>query len=243
MTLGRDDVRSAEVVAAAVDRLQALAKLVARLTIGLPELAPPDAEVRIDGRVVARAALDEAIVLDPGPHIVTATAKEATPFRSEIVLPKGAQGSLTISLEPPPHPPSGAVLPAPASAPPTEVHVTPGRTAGWIAVAGGGALLIGSTVLLLVRQAEISKLNSVCKEGICPIGSNRSDLESTRSRALVEGPAAIALGVAGVVAASVGAYFLITAQDGSPNSHAPGTRIVPMFAWGAGGIAVAGGFR
>jgi hypothetical protein len=116
------------------------------------------------------------------------------------------------------------------------------RAAGWIGIAGGGALLSASTVLLVVRESEIGKLNEACRGGVCPV-ARQNELESTRSRALVEGPVAIAVGVGGVVAASVGAYFVFKAEDGSPNPHARGTHIVPLVGWGAGGVAVAGAFR
>jgi hypothetical protein len=44
--------------------------------------------------------------------------------------------------------------------------------------------------------------------------NRKSELESTRSRALVEGPLAIGVGAAGVVAAGVGIVLLATSGDG-----------------------------
>jgi hypothetical protein len=100
---------------------------------------------------------------------------------------------------------------------------------------------VGSAVLLLVRSGEISALNQACPGGQCRAGSNRDDLESTRSRALVEGPVAVALGVAGALSAGAGAYLVLTTQGGSSNS-ASGTHVLPLFDLGTAGIAVTGRF-
>jgi hypothetical protein len=241
--LGEGDARSADVVAAAAGRLQVLTRHVARLTLVPGEAAPADIEVRVDERVVARVALREAIALEPGHHVVTATANGATPFRSEIALTEGAEVSLTISLEPRTISAPDAAATSPVVPVVTVVPAGGSRTAGWIAVAGGGALLIGSAVLALVQQSEISKLNGECPGGACQPGSIPSDLESTRSRALAEGAVAIAIGVGGVVAAGVGAYLVFKADDRSSSPHASGTHILPLVGWGAGGIAVSGAFR
>jgi hypothetical protein len=243
IVLGQGDARSADVVSAAAGRLQVLTRHVARLKLALPEVAPADAEVRVDDRVVVRAALRDAIALEPGPHVVTATASGATPFRSEMALTEGAEVSLTISLEP--RTTSRADAGGTVVVVPT-VAVVPdaaNRTGGWIGVAGGGALLVGSAVLALVQQNEISRLNEQCPAGACRASSNPGDLESTRSRALAEGAVAIALLVGGVVAAGIGAYFVFKADDRVSSPHARGTYIVPLVGWEAGGLAVSGVFR
>ena len=250
--LGQADVRNAEVVAAANDRMQALEKHVARLTLALPEAAPADAEVRVDDKVVSPTALRDPIVLEPGPHVVLAAAPNAAPSRSEIVLPEGAHVSLTIPLGPSPAPATAVVqaatAPAPVGASPAPAETPPSttaavrRTAGWIAVGGGGALLAASAVVLLVRSSDIATLNRACPGGVCPLGANQSDLESTRSRALFEEPLSIALGAAGAVALGSGAYLVLTSKDDPPDAHRAGARVVPLVAAGAGGIAVAGEF-
>jgi hypothetical protein len=238
-SVGQYDAQGSDVVGAAQVRLDALAKHVARLTLALPEHAPADAEVRVDDTPVARAALSEPIAVEPGTHVVTATATGATPFRSEIVLPEGAPVSLSISLEPPPGPIAAPVIAAPEAT----VAEGPGTTPGWIAAAGGGALLATSVVLFFVRQSDISKLNRDCPNAVCPPGANRGDLESTRSRALVEGPAAIVLGIAGVATTGLGAYFVLTARGGPSPSRATVTHIAPLIGWRTGGLSLAGTFR
>jgi hypothetical protein len=253
--LGRGQAGSADVVAAAIDRIHALDGHVARLTLALPKLAPADAEVRVDGQVVSRDALGEPIVLEPGSHLVTAAATAAAPSRSEIVLPEGAQVSLTVSIEPristsavaaqTASPPASIVASSrpPAEAPPA----APARardTAGWTAIAAGGVLATASAILFFVRNGDIAKLNHACPGGVCPPGSNEADLESTRSRALLEGPLSVAIGIAGAIALGSGAYLVLTSNDPPPVPRATGTRVRPILVvLGAGGIAVSGEFR
>src|ERR1700689_5468470 len=50
--LGQGDPQSADVVTASLDRLQALAKHLARLTLVLPSPSPTDAQVRVDDRSI-----------------------------------------------------------------------------------------------------------------------------------------------------------------------------------------------
>jgi hypothetical protein len=75
--LGRDDIKATDVVAAAVERLRALARHLGSLTLTLPERLPPDMQVRLDDIVMPPTTLSEPIVLEPGPHLVTATAADA----------------------------------------------------------------------------------------------------------------------------------------------------------------------
>lgn len=248
--LGQRDAGSTEVVKAAQARMDALGTRVARLTVTLPAGAPADAKVRIDDTPVEREALQEPLVLEPGNHVVTATASDAAPFRTEIALPEGGQGSLSVTLTPRPPPPPATTPPATS----TSMSTAQGngtaktlddgssrRTMGWVAIAGGGALIAGSVVTLLLRHGAISSLNESCPGGRCPPGSNQSDLESTRSRALAEGPIAVILGIAGVAAAGVGAYLLVTA----PAANAPATghaMLVPVIRSDGGEAALVGRF-
>lgn len=250
VALGQDDARTADVVRAARDRMQALNPRVARLVLALPSLAPADAEVRVDDRIIARASLREPIVLEPGPHVVTATAREAVPSRSEIVLPEGAQVSLTVPLAsqagaPPPQvetaaAPAEANRPADASTTAVPANGT-ARTAGWIIGGVGGGLLVASAVLLFARKTDIDRLNTACPGGTCPQGSNEAALESTRSRALLEGPLALLLGAAGAMAVGTCAYLLWTSQH-APHAHAS-AHVELVLGPGAGGVAIAGQFR
>jgi hypothetical protein len=236
---GQYDAPSSDVVGAAQLRLEALAKHVARLTLALPEHAPADVEVRVDDAPIARATLSEPIAVEPGTHVVTATATGATPFRSEIVLPEGAPVSLSISLEPLPAPTAAPAIRAPMPV----VTAGAGTVPGWIVIAVGGALVATSAVLLIAREADISRLQQNCPNTVCLPGANRGDLESTRSRALVEGPLATAFGIAGVASAALGTYFVLAARPAPPSSPGAMTYVSPWLAWQAGGLSLVGTFR
>jgi hypothetical protein len=231
VALGQGDPASADVVSAAGDRARTLAKQVARLSLVLSAGAPADAEVQVDGVPVTPAALREPLPLDPGAHVVTARGAGAAPFRSEVMLPSGSQMALTIALD---------TSSTAGAADDGQSAVSTGsgrRTAGWIVVGAGGALIGVAAALLVSRHLDISSLDRSCPQGVCPPGSNESDLESTRRRALFEGPAAVAFGAAGVAAAGVGAWLLIGGRSAPRPAHA---RIVPLIAPGAGGLAWTG---
>jgi hypothetical protein len=216
--LGGDDPAVAQVVDAARARVQSLVMNVGQLELRLAAPAPPDLEVRVDGEVVPPASLVEPLVLEPGRHDVTAHFGPRATVHDDVVLPEGGEVALTLaepSVPPPPVPPRHA----------------PVRTAAIATLAGAGVLEAAAIVLAIVREAEISKLYRACPQGHCPAVSvsDRGDLEATRSRALVEGPLAIALGAAGLVVGGVGVYLAVAPGPAPP----AGARALPLVA-GAG---------
>ena len=224
--LGQGDPQSRDVLRAASDRLDGLAKRVARLTLVMPSPGSPSAEARVDDGVVAPGV--GAMALAPGHHVVSATADGAIPFRSDIVLAGGDQVSVTVVLGPK----------AAATAPP-ETDRRPLATVGWLAIGGGVLLTAASVVLLVVRHDEIANLNRACPGGACPSSADASSLEATRSRALVEGPLGIACGVAGLALAGGGVYWV---TRGHPSSGVA-LGVVPMVARESAGLAVTGALR
>jgi hypothetical protein len=218
--LGGSDPAVADVVVAARARVDSLTMNVGQLELRLPAPAPPDLEVRVDGELVPVASLVEPLVLEPGRHDVTARFGARATVHDDVVLPEGGQVALTLA-EP--------TVPAPPPPPPIPSRPAPARTAAIATLAGAGVLEAAAIVLALVREAEISKLNRTCPQGSCPPGSDRNDLEATRSRALAEGPVAIALGAAGLVAGGIGVYLAVAPGPAPPS----GACALPLVA-GAG---------
>lgn len=204
--LGTDNGTDADVVRAAQARLDVLRPRVAHLSLRLPPSRSwPDAEVAVDSEPVALDGLSD-LPLDPGPHVVTATAKGASPFRAQISLSEGGRADLPIVLEP-----AAAAPPPPAPAPTTTTK--PYRTIGLVAGAAGGLLMIGGAIVLVLRSSAISELHDSCPNGNCP-ASREEELRGTRDRALVEGPVGVALLAAGAVAAGTGiVLFTISGHD------------------------------
>ncbi len=208
--LAESNAQDRDVLRAATERLGVLAPRVGRLALVLPGRAPPGARVEVDGTALEPAALREPIPLAPGRHVVRATVPGGPPFASDVSLPAGAQVSLSVQFPPPP----------------AEGRAPPLRGAGWAAIAGGAALVGASAVLWILRHDDIADLNRACPGGVCPPGAPAASLESTRSRALVEGPVAAACGAAGVLALGFG--VLAT------------TGVFPFATRGGGGLAIAG---
>jgi hypothetical protein len=197
----------------------------------MPSPARRDAEVTIDGVLVTPAA---PIPLAAGRHVVVATASGAIPYRSEITLAEGTEVALSVVLDPQPTmPPPTAPPTTPIEPPPTETNSL--SPAPWFAVAGGGALVLASAVLLVVRHDDIAHLDRACPGGTCPPGSNESDLESTRDRALVEGPAAVACGLAGIALVAGGIYWVV----GQHRSNEARTALLVAPRMGRGAIGLA----
>jgi hypothetical protein len=201
--IGAGDASVADVVEAARARVDALTPNVARLELRFPVPPPADLEVRIDGEVVPVASLVEPLVLEPGRHDVTARFGTGSTVHDDVVLSEGGQVALTVAEAAAPEPRPMATGQPPA------VGSSPRRSAAIGALVGAGVLEVAALVLALVRQGEIAKLTHDCPGGRCPASSDRDDLEATRSRALTEGPVAIALGAAGFVAGGVGIYLAV----------------------------------
>lgn len=199
------DPNNAESIKAARAKVVDLTKRSPQLSLTLSETAPPDASVELDREVVPPAMLRKPMPIDPGTHVVSATAPGATPFRTELTLAEGAHLALVIPLvaQGPPTP----RLPPPQ--PPVEKRPEPRAhgTAGWLTLGAGAALLVGAGAFVLVRHGQISDLTQACPGGVCP-RSREAELTSLRSHAVTNGTIAAVLAGAGVIAGGVGAYFL-----------------------------------
>ena len=245
--LGEGEADAADVVRGARDRIHVVARRVAHLTLRLSNLAPADADVRIDDVPLSVRERRAPIPVDPGKHVVTATAGGALPYRGEINPSEGDEISMQVPLDPRPaavapdesvHPPASALAtPASRETPPAD---STKATIGWSAVVGGGALLAASAVVLLIRDQQISDLYRTCPGGRCPPGVNENAINDERSAALIEGPVGVAIGAAGLISAAVGAYFLLSRSDDTPATPAAGIRILPL-AWRGGAGAVVTG--
>ncbi len=114
----------------------ALAPLPARLQV----LAASDAEIRIDGKLLAVAPLEAPLELDPGRHALAVTLTGFAPHRQTIALERGALTTLSVDL-----------------------HATDQRIAAWSLLGSGWAALaagIGLGVASVVAHREARDLLS-----------------------------------------------------------------------------------
>jgi hypothetical protein len=103
----------------ATERLAAVEKRVARLTVQLASNAPADAQVSLDGAPLDRAALGTALAADPGDHVVVVKAAGHDDATFSVKLAEGDSQTLPVAptpkAAPPPPPPPP---PPPKAAPP-----------------------------------------------------------------------------------------------------------------------------
>ncbi|MFT3769466.1 MAG: hypothetical protein QM820_28850 [Minicystis sp.] len=193
---------------AANEHIAALEKRLSRLTITVPATgAPAGLEVKIDGIVVAREALGTAIPVDPGDHLVTATATEKRPFETKISMKEGQRQDLPL--------PAFEVAAAPPPPPPEPS----GR---WklpvgIAALGAGAVLLGVGTYFGVRAVSSGgKVSEQCPQKMCtPEGL--AALADGRSAASVANGTLIAGGAAAVA----GTVLVIVGALSAPAPEAP----------------------
>ena len=230
--LAEGDPTAADVAAGARERNEALSKRVAHLTLTLSSHAPQDAEVRVDGK--PRPAGD--VVLDPGSHRVEAMARGAAPFQSDVTLSEGGRVSLTVPMDPPapsprppfpPLPPAGGERGAGADG-------SSSATWGWISLGTGGVLVAASVTSFLLRESDIRTANRDCPGGGC-VGGISAEAQAATTHARLEGPLGYALGGAGILAAGLGLYLVV-----SSSGRAPAMSVAPTAWYGGAGLALRG---
>jgi len=199
---------------------------VPHVTVVVASRADPHAE--LDGRPLPRDAWGVAQAVDPGEHIVVATAQGHRAWQRSMTLHEGE--GLTIVV---PELEADVAAPAPSEATkPVEPAGSWRRTAGWFGVVGGGAVLATAGVLLLVSRVEYTA--SGCKTidkdtRLCPDESARSQ----NQLGLTLGDLSTGAAIAGGVLVVGGGVVLLTA----PSSKQAGgsLRLAPaMFAGGGG---------
>jgi len=223
--LGTSSGAEPEVVKAAQARLDALTPRLAHVTLSVAPRFSADAEVAIDGERVAPKSFAD-LPLDAGTHVVTATAKGADPFRTQVTVSERGRLEIPIALEPTPPP----VLPpaeTPSSLP----------TIGIVTSVAGGVLVVGGLVFLALRSSAISELNEACPGGKCA-ADREQELRDTRDRALWQGPVGATLIIAGAV--GIGTGLLLFGIGGQDKKQA--ARLVPAPTSHGAMLTVAGGF-
>lgn len=228
--LGTASGTDADIVRVSRARIEVLRPKMAHLGLRYRSDSWTDTEIRVDDEPVAPDALAD-VGVDPGTHVITATATGARPFRAQVTLSEGGRAEIPIALEPVPAP-----TPTPATPEPPPARPRPLRTIGVVTGAAGGVLIVGGLVVLALRSSAISELNDSCPNGDCP-ASRKQELLDTRDRALVEGPVAGALIGTGIAAVATGVVLFV--MGGKAQSAA---RIAPSPSMHGGIVTFAGGF-
>jgi hypothetical protein len=223
------------------ERAAALVPRLSKITITMGDSASvPELEIKRDGAVVGRALWGTAIPVDPGAHLVEATAPGKKPWLTTAKV-EGDRADVVISIPSlESAPPADHTSPSSSSTGAVGAEVTSGgsgrRTVGLV-LAGAGIVGLGlGTAFALKAKSNyddsVGKCDPVDKN-LC--GTAGFDL---RSDARTAGNVATVAFGAGAAALVAGAILYFTAPSGS--SDKPRALVVPSAAPGWAGLAFLG---
>ncbi len=182
------------------------------------------ATIRLDGVRLGESALARPVPLDPGPHLIVATAPGYLKLEQEVRLSEGETETVVVELQRP-----HADIPPPPVAPSGESSNLLAYTIGGIGVAS----LVASGVFFLLRQQRLNQLEETCSPTACP-ESARGAWEDGKRFTLL-GNITAAVGATGV---GVGAVILLTDTNDAPSGPLTTSRTTGSYA----GLEVVGSF-
>jgi hypothetical protein len=166
-----------------------------------------DLEVKLDGRPIPAALLDVARPVDPGTHVVEASAAGDV-ARAEVRLAEGASGRVELRLGPVASPPPLRAEHSSAADRPSDA-AEGRRRWGMLALGGGAALAAVGVGAGLVALDRKEALDSAC-DPLCP-ATSETDLDTFRATRAVSWTA-FAVATVGIGA---GIYLIATSSSAS----------------------------
>ncbi len=225
------------------DRAKVAREHVAALEPELPKLTVRASEAArgIEGLEVQRdeihigaAALGTSSPVDPGKHVILATAQGYKPLRVEVTLaPAESREVLVPALEheaAPAPPPPAVVAPRPLVPPPEEpARDGSGRRLVGYVVGGAGVVAIGVGSFFGVQAIQkAGDANSACPSSPCSNADAVHENDQAKTAATIS---TVTL-VVGAVAVAAGAYLILSAPSGhakSTGAAAHPSGIAPTF--------------
>jgi serine/threonine-protein kinase len=232
----------------ALARAAALEPSLARLTIAFaPGSDVSGIEVKRDGIPLDRGELGSALPIDPGSHVIEATAPKKKPWSTSVtVAARQTDARVTVALEDDvqavapaaPTPPTGTEAPAPSaeSADTGAARASTGNTQRIIGVVVGAAGIVGlgvGTAFYFSAKSKNDEALQNCRTSTLCSPKGLSLTSDARSAATA---ATIAL-VAGGAAVAAGVVVWLTAPRSHPTT---GLRLAPVVALSYGGLALDG---
>jgi hypothetical protein len=224
-------------------RAAAIAQRVSRLTVNVPAGSrAPGLQILRDGKAVREAEWGVPVPVDPGRHVVTATAPGKAPFEAAVVAREDG-ATLAVDLPPLTDAPNAPVAPA-GNAPAPDVSTPGGEerhglgTQRVLAIAAGAVGLAGVAVGTVFGVEALSKHSATqqeCQGNVCS-SSGLQDVDSGKSAGNVS-TVAFSVGAAALVG---GAVLWLTAPSG--RSSTGSLRAAPMVARDGAGITIQGGW-
>ncbi len=202
-----------------------LERLLSRVDLELP--AGQSVNVAIDGEPRTQAAGRLPLFVDPGPHVVTASAPGRTTYQATFVVHASASAETLVVKIPLLEPQTEAPLPVVAAPAPPRRPSSARRTAGWI-VGGAGVVSLGvGATLGVVSLSSMGGLGTSCT-GSCDPGPARTS----------EAVSLASLGV-GLVAVGVGAWLVFSPAP-TGGAHSLLVYLRPQVTARSQGVAVGG---
>jgi hypothetical protein len=219
-----------------------------RLAIEVPSSAArvPGLEVRRDGIVTAEAAWGTAVPVDPGEHVVEASAPGKQRSRSTVKIgPKSDRVTLSIPVledETIATQPAAVVPPARSAEVPavdgaaTEAAGSGRRTTGFV-VGGVGVAALGVGAFFGVRAiTKSSEAKSLCSSDAC----TNPDAVSINGDAKTAARVADVVIGAGLVAVVAGAYLVLSSPKSVPSRSTKTLHVTPSADRHGGGLSLQG---
>ncbi len=208
----------------------------------------PDPQVVLDEHPINSASFGVRRSVDPGPHVLRASAEGYKTGEVRFTVPQGGSIDEPLVLEKDLSAPVAATpLPAPAPVSVSSVGADTGAQAShpskarkilpWVAFGVGGAGLVVGGLTGILAMGKHSTLSSNCPGGTCG-PSEQNDLSSYHTLGTLSTVGFIVAGVGG----AAGAILLLTQpkSDSSPPPATAGFRWVPVV--GLGSLGAAGSF-
>jgi hypothetical protein len=231
----------------AEEHMLAIEQKVSRLTLVVPpESDLPDLELKLDGVVIGRAARGVAMPVDPGEHVVEASAPGKVPWTSTLKIGAAADAQ-TVAVPPlvaqatQTPPPTAVVVAPPPSPAVTPRAAEPGADTSArpiplsVYVAGGATIALGAAsivtgALYLDRRANYEDLPAIPEND----AARESEHDSAQTYGVLN--AVFLIGTA--AGSALTGYFYVT----RPEERRAAVTLAPFAAPGSFGLVTRGEF-
>jgi hypothetical protein len=199
--------------------ITALEPTLSHLVIQIPPPSDlPDLEIKRDGSVIRRAAWGTAMPVDPGDHLIEASAQGKAPWKQTVTIGAKADNK-TISIPvlelAPVAPASAPTAPAETTPAPVQVRTSSRSPAGWVAMGFGVVGLGVGTYFGLQAMSDQKKADEKCPSDVCQGDGLSNNQDAIKAANL----ATVGFGV-GIVGLGVGTVLLLTGGSSSARSNA-----------------------
>lgn len=221
-----------QAVESAQKEVDAVSARIAHVTLTVTGTDGVDPAVTLDGQPVPVAALGVQRPVDPGAHVVKATAQGYKPGETSFTVGDAGQATATIALEKDPNAAVASVAPAPVGGgttePPKEPQEDKGRPyriAGYAALGVGAAGVVVGSVFGVMALSSHGSLSDDCQNGTCP-SSKSDDVSSYHTKGTVS---TVGFIVGGVGLAAGAALILLAPKAHTEVQIGKSTYITPVF--------------